>query len=483
MPRIVVVGAGVSGLTLALRLEQLLPAAEVTILERQARPGGMIQTVARDGFVVEAGPNGFPDNNPSTLDLARGVGLQDRLVAASESAGRNRFLFLRGKLRQLPASMGAFLRSDLLSWPGKLELLAEGVRPRRGRFGDESIDSFARRRAGREVASTLADAFVTGVMAGDPRLLSVQASFPRLAGYERDLGSVTAGMKHAARQRRQREADLRGETLPPPPGLLGRVAALFRPRPQPARAGSTWSFDGGLATLTAALAGSLRQQPVLGAAVRRVRKGPRGFVVEGEGHDRWEADAVALTCPAGEQAAALAELDPALAERVGGIAYNSVVVVALGYRRAQSPHPLDGFGYLSPQREGRPVLGVQWCSSIFPGRAPDGMVLLRALCGGWRRRDVVGWPEERLLRAVREELAVALGVRTPPVFHHVVRWPRAIPQYFVGHLERLAWVERRLADHPGLFLGGNPYRGVALNDCVEQSRLLAARLAAWLPKD
>jgi oxygen-dependent protoporphyrinogen oxidase len=156
-----------------------------------------------------------------------------------------------------------------------------------------------------------------------------------------------------------------------------------------------------------------------------------------------------------------------------------VAVVALGYRAADVPLALDGFGYLSPQRERRDVLGVQWCSSIFPDRAPPGLVLLRALCGGWGRPEVVGWPEPRLLGAVRAEFRAAMGIHAEPVFHHVVRWDRAIPQYHLGHLDRVAWIEERASHHPGLFLGGNSYHGVALNDCVEQASLLAGRVADW----
>ncbi|HZY86234.1 MAG TPA: protoporphyrinogen oxidase, partial [Gemmataceae bacterium] len=202
--------------------------------------------------------------------------------------------------------------------------------------------------------------------------------------------------------------------------------------------------------------------------------------VSAEGRDRWTADAVVLAAPAYRQAALLAELDAGLAELIAGIAYNRVAVVALGYRREDVPGGLDGFGFIAPQRLRRDVLGVQWCSSIFPDRAPPGLVLLRALCGGWGRPEVVGWPEPRLLGAVRAELAVSMGVRAEPVFHHVVRWDRAIPQYHLGHLDRVAWVEGRAGRHPGLFLGGNCYRGVALNDCVEQAGLLAGRVAGWL---
>jgi oxygen-dependent protoporphyrinogen oxidase len=155
-----------------------------------------------------------------------------------------------------------------------------------------------------------------------------------------------------------------------------------------------------------------------------------------------------------------------------------VAVVAVGYVAADVPHRLDGFGYLSPQRSRRDVLGVQWCSSIFPDRAPAGLVLMRAMCGGWNRPEIVDWDDDRLLAAVRAELGQVMGVQAAPVFHQVVRWDRAIPQYHLGHLERVAWIEERTARHPGLYLGGNAYRGVALNDCVEQAGVLADRAAA-----
>jgi oxygen-dependent protoporphyrinogen oxidase len=247
-----------------------------------------------------------------------------------------------------------------------------------------------------------------------------------------------------------------------------------------------WSFREGLRLLIEALRDRLARPPLPGVQVRSIRRNEEGnsaspgWVVLGEGRDRWAADAVVLTCPAYRQAALLADLDRELAERVGGIAYNRVAVVALGYRRADVPADLDGFGYIAPQRTRRDLLGVQWCSSIFPDRAPPGMVLLRALCGGWHRPEVVGWDDARLLAAVRAELRLALNVTAEPRFHRVVRWDRAIPQYHLGHLERVAWVEGRAARYPGLFLGGNAYHGVALNDCTEQGEVLAARVAQFL---
>jgi oxygen-dependent protoporphyrinogen oxidase len=459
MPRVVIVGGGISGLALAYRLQQRHPDPEILVLEKNPRPGGTIATVARDGFRVECGPNGFLDNKPATLELCRDLGLGEQLLPASDAAGRNRFLLVAGRLHRLPTGLLAFLRSDVLSWSGKLLLLAERFRPRRCRSGDETIDSFARRRFGREAARTLADAFVTGIYAGDPRLLSIEATFPRLVGFERDHGSVMRGMAHARHQRAASDA------------------------PAGSRGGRMWSFAEGMAVLPDALALALRYAPRTGVAVRRVRRAAdgQGWQVSDAENETWLADAVALTCPAYRQAELLADVDPELAECIDGIAYNRLAVVAVGYRRRDVPHVLDGFGHLSPQRERRDVLGVQWCSSIYPGhRAPPGAVLLRAMCGGWNRPEMADWPDDRLLGAVRSELALTLGVRAPPVFRHVIRWPRAIPQYHLGHLDRLARIEQHLAAHPGLFLGGNAYRGVALNDCVEQAGLLAERIHAWL---
>ncbi len=462
MPTILVIGAGISGLSVAYRLQEQLSDTEIQVLEAADRPGGTTWTLREDGFCVEMGPNGFLDTKPTTQQLCRDVGLSEQLVPASTAAGKNRYLYLDGRLRLLPSGPGALLGSDLLSWRGKLSLLLERFRGP-GTGADESIDAFARRRAGREAADVFADAMVTGIYAGDPARLSLPACFPRIAELERAHGSVMKGLAHSARQRRA-EAAARGEP--------------YR------RPGQMWSFAAGLRTLIEMLAGQLKRPPLYGVSVRGIHKEGEParptWLVRADSHDSWRADAVVLTCPAYRQAEMLADLDPELAREVGEIAYNRVAVVALGYRRADVPHDLDGFGFIAPQRTRRDLLGVQWCSSIFPSRAPEGVVLLRALCGGWQRPEVVDWDEPRLLEAVRGELRLALGITAAPIFHRIVRWDRAIPQYHLGHLERLARLEVRLRPHPGLLLGGNAYRGVALNDCTEQGSVLAGRLARYL---
>jgi oxygen-dependent protoporphyrinogen oxidase len=467
MPRVVIVGAGISGLALAYRLQQRIPSAAITVLEQNTRPGGTIWTERREGFQVEIGPNGFLDNKPGTLALCRDLELDKRLETASEGSARNRYLFLNGKLRPLPGSLGSFLRTDLLSWRGKLQLLLERFRKPRHDGADESIDAFARRRAGPETAEVLADALVTGIHAGDPRLLSIRSTFPRLAEMEAKHGSVMKGLAISARRRRA-EAAARGETA--------------------RRPGRMWSFRDGMRVLVETLRDRLAQPPILGVTIRGLDRQPGEsginaqveWQIHGDGNERWMADAVVLTCPAYQQAAILADLDEELADRIGGIAYNRIAVIALGYSRNDVPRDLDGFGYIAPQRERRDLLGVQWCSSIFPGRAPAGMVLLRVMSGGWHRAEVAGWDDTRLLEAVRSELRLAMGVTAAPRFHHIVRWNRAIPQYLLGHQQRVAWIEERLKRHSGLFVGGNAYHGVALNDCTERAEVLAESVREYV---
>jgi oxygen-dependent protoporphyrinogen oxidase len=217
---------------------------------------------------------------------------------------------------------------------------------------------------------------------------------------------------------------------------------------------------------------------IVGVGVKRLNRNSDYWAVYGEGRDSWDADGVVLACPAYQQAAILADLDSELARLVGEIPYNRVAVVALGYRRIDVPVSLDGFGYLTPRGNRTDVLGVQWCSSTYPARAPDGMVLLRAICGGWQRPEIVGLDDSRLVQVVAAELRSSLGINAAPAFQHIIRWDRAIPQYLVGHLERVAAIEKRVARFPGLLLAGNAYHGVSLNDCTEQAELLTARLAA-----
>lgn len=456
MRRVVMIGAGISGLALAFRLKQRLPNAHLTLLESESRPGGKIWTEHVDGFLVEHGPNGFLETKPSTKDLADDLGLNAELVSASDASRRNRYLFLNGQLHRLPNGPFGLLFSRCLGWRGKWGIFRELTRPGRPPDHDESVADFFRRRLGREAADVLGDALVTGIHGGDPEKLSLASAFPRAAEMERQHGSVIRGFLRSAAERRRQAR------------VMGR---------EPAKAGRLWSFRGGLRQLIERLVEALPGMLHCGARVRRVHATESGWIVQGEGRQVWSADAVVLGCPADQAAIMLDDLDHALAEDLAGIPYNRIAVVAVGFRRSEVPAPPEGFGYIAPQRTRRDVLGVQWCSSIYPGRAPEGFVLWRALCGGWNRREVVDWDDERLLRAVCDELRLAMQVHAPPSFHRIVRWPQAIPQYHIGHGERLNRIALRLRQHPGLYLTGNAYRGVGLNDCTEQASLLAEQIA------
>jgi len=462
MGHIVIVGGGLSGLSAAFRLKQLSPALSVTVLEPHGRPGGNIGTEDHREFRVETGPNGFLDRTPFVTRLVHDLGLSDQLIAASEGSRKNRYLFLGNKLRKLPRGPLGLMCTPLLTLRGKWEMLTEPWRKRpKDVPPDESIAEFVTRRAGKQAADVFADALVTGIHGGDPAELSVAAAFPRLPIMEQEAGSVISGFMRAARQRK-RDAIARGE---PPPG------------PQ-----KMWSFREGLRVLVDGLVEALGPSVKTGVRVQSISESASvaPWKVYGNERQAWSADAVVLTCPAYEQAEILAELDSELAGEVAGIRYNRIAVVALGYRQSDCPGTQDGFGFIAPQNTRRDVLGVQWCSSIFPARAPDGCVLWRALCGGVHRGEMLDWDDNKLTKAVHGEIKLAMGVRGEPIFRRVIRWQRAIPQYVIGHLDRLARIDAILEKHPGLFLGGNAYRGVAMGDCAEQGELIAAKVVAFL---
>jgi oxygen-dependent protoporphyrinogen oxidase len=452
MPEIVIIGGGISGLATAFRIHQTLPNANLTVLETSSKPGGQVGTIDRDGFRVERGPNGLFDAKPNGIDLCRAVGLGPELIAGSESSRKNRFLFVNDKIQAMPRSPFGILTTPTLSVRGRLSLLGEPFRKRRRDPSDESIAAFAKRRFGDEAAKTFIDGLVTGIYAGDPERLSVRSCFPRLVKFEAEAGSILRGILRAQKQKRKE----------------GKPAVQ-----------KLWSFPGGLRTLIDALAANLGKAVQCGVTVKRLEKRTAGWLVHGEGHDSWLAEAVILACPAYEQARLLAEHNDALARDLASIAYNRIAVVALGYRRDQVTGPQDGFGYIAPQRLGRDVLGVQWCSSIYPDRAPPGYVLWRALCGGVKRADMADLPDADLLRMVHREVSVTTGVTGEPVFSEIVRWPRAIPQYELGHAERVSRIESAFARLPGLFAGGNSLYGVSLADCAERSERLNLAIATY----
>ncbi len=459
MTRVAVVGGGIAGLTLAHRLARDGRVA-VSVLERAGRSGGHIRTEEADGFRFEWGPNGFLDDAPETLALVGALGLEDRLLPSRDEA-RRRYIFRAGRLHRVPGGPVSLLRSRLLSWPGKARLALEPwARPRPE--GEETIDAFATRRIGAEAAAVFVGPMVTGVFAGDPRQLSLAACFPRLLALETEHGGLVRALLALGRRRRA------GGT--PRPSPLGRLT----------------SFRDGTEELVRALARALGPSLRTAAAVRALlartadRDGSARYRLELADGSLVAADAVVLAGPAGESARLLEGTDAAAAALLREIPAVPVGVIGLGYEASSLPRALDGFGFLVPRGEGPKLLGVLWESSIFPGRAPEGAVLLRAMVGGASDPEALDLPDDALLARVRAGLLTTLGLVAPPRFVRIVRHRAGIPQYTVGHLARLDRLERRLADdHPGLFLAGSSYRGVALNACIAEAVPLAERILAW----
>ncbi|MGE0453276.1 MAG: protoporphyrinogen oxidase [Vicinamibacteria bacterium] len=459
MKTIAIVGGGIAGLSIAHALGKRGAkerGVEVVVLERAARPGGNIRTDVEDGYTLEWGPNGFLDSVPETLELVRDLGLQERLQVSDDRA-RRRFIFRRGRLHELPAGPGAFLASGLLSLPAKLRMALEPFARRRPEGVDETIHAFAARRVGREAADVLIDPMVSGVFGGDARRLSLRSCFPKMWRMETDHGGLFRALFALVRERRKAR------------GPIGSPA------------GRLTSFKGGSQELIAALVARLGPSLRTGTGVSELRRTNGRFELELQGVAPMAADAVVLAGPASVSARIVTDLDAALAAALGEIPSAPMVVACLGYDEARLHRPLDGFGFLVPRGEGPRILGVLWDSSIYPGRAPAGRALIRVMLGGAHDPEAVTLDDSRLLETIRRDLRATMGLELDPVFARVFRHELGIPQYTVGHLDRLRRIEAAAQRQPGLHLAGNAYRGVAINNCVAEAGQLSERVLAGLP--
>lgn len=473
--RVAVVGGGISGLAVAHALLRRArsggQALDLRLYEAGDRLGGKISTERRDGWVTEGGPDSFLLAKPAALELCRELGLADRLIPTN-AAARTVYVLSGGRLKRMPGGLrltaptawGPFLRSDLISWPGKLRMALDLVLPAGKVEGDESIGAFVRRRLGREALAKLADPMMAGIYMGDPDQLSLRATFPQMADMERRHGSVIRGLRRVAR-----EARLRAAAAPGGGPLAG---SLF------------FSLRGGSGELVDALARAIGPGPIhLGQGVQAVspitgaeaaERGAPGYRLRLADGEEWLADRLILAGAAPASAGLLAPWAPDLAAGIRAIPHASSALLNLGYDASAFGRPLDGYGYVVAAGEQHPIRACSWTSTKLDGRAPAGKVLLRAFFGGVGFEAETRLPDEALVARAQAAWSSLLGLRGEPELVRVSRWPSGNPQVAPGHEALVARLEAGLPK--GLSLLGAAFHGVGVPDCVRAAEACAAAI-------
>jgi oxygen-dependent protoporphyrinogen oxidase len=448
---VLIVGAGISGLTCAYHLRK--SGIDAHVVEASPRPGGVIRSERRDGFLLELGPQSFSSSS-QLLDLCRDLRIQGESIEAPPRAPR--FLLINGQLEPAPLSPPAFFASSLFSARTKWSIMHDIFGRTTPPTDDESVANFTRRKFTSELLDKLVGPFVSGIHAGDPEKLSLRAGFPQLHEAERSAGSVIRGMLRAAKSKNG-------------------------PKQRP----TLQSFRVGNETLIKALAANLGPALRCGVEVTTIQpSGPetppsdKPFVVEARteaGSENILADRLVLATPT-YVAARL--LRPELASPLGEIEYAPLAVVSLGYHKQDVGHSLEGFGFLIPRSEGLRTLGTVWNSSLFPNRAPQGCVLLTGFIGGATDPQAAALSAGEMTAIVHREVAPILSIRTQPTFSNVEIYQRALPQYNIGHNERIADLERESSSLLNLKLVGNYLRGPAIGACIEQALAVADEIRA-----
>jgi oxygen-dependent protoporphyrinogen oxidase len=448
---VVIVGGGIAGLSAAFELQSR--GVTVRVLEASARVGGVIATDRFDDWVIDGGPDSLLVQKPAAVALCRELGIADRLV--STLTPRTAYVLRDGRLHAIaegsflgfPITFSALARSRLFSLGAKVRMAAELLVPRRTVDDDESIGAFVSRRFGQEAVDYLADPLLAGIHAGDVDRLSIRSLFPRLVDAERRSGSVIRALR----------------------------ALHVRPSPQ----GAFVSLPGGTGELVDTLLSALTPGTVVTGARATTLHRTAGYSIDST-VGRIQSRSLVLAVPAYVTGSLLRPVDPTLAELCDAIPYASTATVAFGYRRDQVSHPLRGTGFVVPRSEGLALLAGTWVSSKWPGRAPEGHVLLRGFLGGGRDPHRLDDTDDELMDTARRELTDLLGISGDPLFSRLYRWTRQSPQYEVGHLQRVTSIERRLTALPGLFLTGSGFKAIGIPDCISDGRATAARAVDYI---
>lgn len=459
MNRIVVVGGGITGLAAAHRVHEINPSIKVTLLEATERLGGTIHTEHRDGFLLERGPDSFISEKPEALALAKRLGLESQIIETNETYRRS-FIVRNGRLRAVPdgfqllapSRMWPFITSDIFSLAGKVRMAADLFLPRKSTNGmsDESLASFVRRRLGEEALARMAQPMVGGIYTADPETLSLRATLPRFLDMEQKHRSLILAMLRQGRAQKI--------------GTSGARYSLFL------------SFDRGMQVLVDALA-QINAATRLNTRVTSLKRDSESWTITTHTGEQLQADAICLAVPAHIAASLLSDTSDLLAQKLKAINYASTATINFGYRRSAIAHPLNGFGFVVPFIEKRSLIACTFSSVKFSDRAPDEHVLLRAFAGGALQPEIFALDEAGIATKVEADLRELLKIREDPRFIEVAKWERSMPQYEVGHLDRINEIEKLVAELPGLALAGNSYRGAGIPDCIRSGEAAAESLS------
>lgn len=472
MKRIVIIGSGVTGLAAGYALKEKVEGdrnVEVLVLEKADRAGGQIKTVLEEGYVLEGGPDCFISEKPWAFEFASKVGLDDQLVSTVSATGGT-YIVKKGQLirmpegvmMMIPTKFKPFIKTKLISWPGKIRAAMDVFIPRRKNLDeDEALSSFVRRRLGREILDVLAEPLIGGIHASDPDTMSLTSTFPRFLKMEKDDRSLIMAM---LKSKRKMAKMMKDKPAPDPSEPPKKHWTMFV------------SFKDGMQTLTDALAAALGRDVLkLKTEVQKIDKtslagGKTAYKLHVKGIGEIDADAVVLTTLSYASAPLVESFDSVLAGALSEINSVSSATVCLAYKEEDIPRPLDANGFLVPRVENRNLMASTWTTSKWPNRAPDGYVLLRAFVGGAFNQEMVDKSDKEMLDLIKADLKDIMGITAEPVKTRIFRWKKSMPQYTIGHPERIKTINDQLASHDGLFVAGASYKGVGIPDCMNNGR-------------
>jgi len=442
--KVVVLGAGISGLTIAYLLNK--DGFDVTVLEKKSTPGGSIETKTDAGYLFDQGPNSGLETHPLIAQLVKELGLQDEMIYANKEANK-RYILRNGELHALPMSPPGLAKTNLFSTKAKLRLMAEPFIGRSKEGYYQSISQFVERRLGKEFLDYAINPFVAGVYAGNPDELSVKSAFPKLYELEEKYGGLIIGTIKSIRERKKRAEKSK------------QSAKMF-------------SFKSGMNIFPKTISGSLKEKVIFETEVTSVEKIDAGYrvkFVQDEKRNSLDCDILISAIPAYAAATLVKDLDTKTAEHLLNVYYPPVLVLYVGYEKSSISRPLDGFGFLIPSKENKSFLGAIWSSVLFPERCEDDKASFTIFVGGSRNPKITEQDKNELVAQVLKEFHEIMKINSEPVFIDSKFWSKAIPQYNVGYIEHVKAFEDFENKFPGFILAGNYRGGISLGDCVKSS--------------